>query len=252
MRGAWKRSIFRRPFGAMLGISGVYPRAVIILGAISVSAVSASSSNALVPVSPANFCVTEGTVEELPGHLLSVTVPKMRAYLNALTLQTIEARFTYQGATGSEARLGSGALRRQFGLKLRAQDACNVVYAMWRMAPESKLVVSIKSNPGQDSSAQCGNRGYRNVKPRRDMTVPALRVGDTHVIRAEMNGAEMKVFIDNSTVWEGFLGQDALAFDGPVGIRSDNARLQMQIRVGPVLHAQRGGAPICRSSEESE
>jgi hypothetical protein len=188
----------------------------------------------------------------MPDHLLSVKVPKMRAYLNALTLQAIESRFTYLGSTGNEARLGSGALRQQFGLKLRAQDACNVVYAMWRIAPESRLVVSIKRNAGQHSSAQCGNRGYRNIKPHRGMPLPVLRAGDTHALRAEMNGAELKVFVDNSPVWEGLLEQDALAFDGPVGIRSDNVRLQMQIQTSPVLHAQLGSAPICRSSDASE
>jgi hypothetical protein len=40
-----------------------------------------------------------------------------------------------------------------------------------------------------------------------------------------MDGAEMKVFADNVLVWEGSVVAEALAFDGPVGIRSDNARL---------------------------
>jgi len=204
-------------------------------------------------VARATLCVTEGTIEELPRERLSVSVSKMRAYLNAFTPQLIEAHFTYLGPTGDEARLGSGELRRQFGLKLRAQDACNLVYAMWRIEPESKLVVSVKSNPGQHTSAQCGNRGYRNIKPRRSTPVPALRSGDPHTLRAEMNGAEMKVFADNSLVWEGSVGPDALGFDGPVGIRSDNARLQIELRASQPLRAQPGQALGCRSGgEESE
>ncbi len=227
--------------------------ALLFLGALSFSAASESSGTKLMSVSRANLCVTEGVIEELPGARLSVSVPKMRAYLNALTPQFVEAHFTYLGSTGSEARLGSGELRRQFGLKLRAQDSCNLVYAMWRIEPESKLVVSVKSNPGQHASAQCGNRGYRNIKPRRSAPVPALRSGETHTLRAEMNGAEMKVFVDNSVVWEGSGRPDALAFDGPVGIRSDNARLQIELRAGQPLEAQRGHAPGCRSGgEESE
>jgi hypothetical protein len=95
-------------------------------------------------------------------------------------------------------------MRRQFGLKLRAQDACNLVYAMWRIEPESKLVVSVKSNPGENSSAQCGNRGYQNIKPRRSSPVPTLEPGATHTLHAVMNGAEMQVFADNSLVWDGF------------------------------------------------
>jgi hypothetical protein len=177
----------------------------------------------LVAVTRANLCVTEGTIEELPGGRFKVSVPKMRAYLNAFTPPLVEARFTYLGSTGNEARLGSGELRRQFGLKLRAQDACNLVYAMWRIEPESKLVVSIKSNPGQHTSAECGNRGYRNIKPTHSKPVPVLRSGDSHDLRAEMDGDEMKVFADNQLVWEGLLGPEALSFDGPNGMRSDNA-----------------------------
>jgi hypothetical protein len=217
-----------------------------LLSASTLSAVPQSVQS--MPVSRANLCVTEGTIGELPGRRLSVSVPKMRAYVNAYTQPVAEVRFTYLGSTGNEAPLASGEMRRQFGLKLRAQDACNLVYAMWRIEPESKLVVSVKSNPGEHTSAQCGNRGYQNIKPRRSVPVPTLRSGDTHVLRAQMNGAEMQVFADNSLVWEGSVGQDALTFDGPVGIRSDNARLQIDLRTGKPITAK---APGCRG-EESE
>ena len=205
----------------------------------------------LTSVSRANLCITEGTIEELPPGRLSVSVPKMRAYLNAITAQQVEVHFTYLGSTGNEARLGSGELRRQFGLKLRAQDACNLVYAMWRIEPESKLVVSIKSNRGQHTSAECGNHGYRNIKPQRSKPVPALRTGDTHDLRAEMAGAEMKVFVDNSLVWEGLLGPEALAFDGPVGIRSDNARLEFDLRAQQIPSVATGRGPGCRTGADA-
>ncbi len=165
---------------------------LLVLCTVSLGAASASPGPQLMYVSRSNLCVTEGAIEELPGRGLSVTAPKMRAYLNAFTPQLVEAQFTYLGSTGNEARLGSGELRRQFGLKLRAQDACNLVYAMWHIEPESKLVVSIKSNLGEHTSTQCGNRGYRNIKPRRNASVPVLRFGDVHILRAEMNGEEIE------------------------------------------------------------
>jgi hypothetical protein len=177
----------------------------------------------------------------------------MRAYVNGLTPQVVEADFTYLGSTGNEARLGSGELRRQFGLKLRAQDACNLVYAMWRIEPESKLVVSVKSNPGQHTSAECGNRGYRNIKPGRGRAVPVLRSGSAHTLRAEMNGAGMKVFADNALLWEGSVGAEALRFDGPVGMRSDNVKLQVELRVAQPLRSAAGREVGCRSGPgESE
>jgi hypothetical protein len=203
-----------------------------------------TQSTPLTPISKANLCVTEGTINQQPGQPLSVNVSKMRAYLNANTPPLAEARFTYLGATPNESPLASGEMRRQFGLKLRAEDACNLVYAMWRIEPESKLVVSVKTNPGQHTSEQCGNRGYQNIKPRSSSPVPVLTPGSTHTLRAQMNGAEMEVFADNSLVWEGSVGADVLSFDGPVGLRSDNARLLINFSAGPLTKPQ--ASPGCR------
>jgi hypothetical protein len=228
----------------------IYACVLILLTLLALTQLSHSAASKLTIVPRAKLCVTEGSMERSAGGELIVSVPKMRAYVNAFTSQLVEAHFTFLGSTGNEARLGSGELRRQFGLKLRAQDACNLVYAMWRIEPESKLVVSVKSNPGQHSSAECGNRGYRNIKPRRSTPVPVLRSGDTHDLRAEIKADEMKVFADNQIVWEGSLGPEAVSFDGPVGLRSDNARLQIALRAGLPLEAKRGQAPGCKSGPE--
>lgn len=227
--------------------------AVIFLSGSNLNAGPQNLEARLTPVSKANLCITEGAIEELPGQRLAVNVAKMRGYVNAYTQPVVEVRFTYLGSTENEARLASGEMRRQFGVKLRAQDACNLVYAMWRIEPESKLVVSVKSNPGEHTSAQCGNRGYLNIKPFHSSPVPALVSGEAHTLRAQMNGAEMQVFADSSLVWEGSVGQSALAFDGPVGIRSDNARLQINLLSGPPIKPQSGSSPGCRASgAESE
>jgi hypothetical protein len=63
----------------------------------------------------------------------------------------------------------------------------------------------------------------------------------------------MKVFVDNSLVWEGSVGPDALAFDGPVGIRSDNAHLRIELRARQPLRAQAANGAVCRSgADEAE
>jgi hypothetical protein len=252
-RGVEQELAYNSPRMSLLNRRERFTWALLLLGGLTFPPVSASSGSKLTSVSRAELCVTEGAIEELPGEQLSVSTPKMRAYVNAITPQWVEADFTYLGSTGDEARLGSGELRRQFGLKLRAQDACNLVYAMWRIEPESKLVVSVKSNPGQHASSECGNRGYRNVKARRSAPVPALRPGDAHMLRAEMNGDEMKVFADNVLVWEGSVGPDLQALAGPIGIRSDNARLQIRLLVAKPLPAPAAHAPGCRSgADEAE
>jgi hypothetical protein len=205
------------------------------------------------------LCVTEGALEESPGPglrgtvPLSVNVPKMRAYVNRLTTQTVALNFAYLGPTASQSALGSGELRRQFGLKLRAQDSCNLVYAIWRVEPETSFVVSVKSNPGQRTSAECANRGYRNVKARRHSPVPLLHPGDTHTLCAEMDADFLRVFADGALVWEGALGAEVLTFNGPVGIRSDNVRLRLGLEAGEPAGASPDYAVACKSgSSESE
>ena len=104
----------------------------------------------------------------------------------------------------------------------------------------------MKSNPGEHSSAQCGNRGYQNIKPLHSSPLPSLRSGDTHTLRAEMIGAETRVFADGALVWEGSVGADALGFEGPVGMRSDNARLEINFETGPRTQPS---APGCLGPE---
>jgi hypothetical protein len=179
-------------------------------------------------VDRAQLCVTEGVIGQ-SGDRLAVNVPKMRAYVLEPTGQSVEVRFKYLGPTSKDAPLGSGIMRRQFGFKLHAQDPCNLVYTIWRIEPESKLVVSVKRNPTQHTSAECGNRGYQNIKPRKASPVPRLEAGQSHTLRAEMSGEELRVFVDNRRVWEGSVGADAASLEGPVGIRSDNAQIEFDL-----------------------
>lgn len=198
-----------------------------------------------------SLCVTEGEIKTGSGRTLSVDSSKMRAYVNRWTTDTIEAHFIYLGGTAQESRLGSGEVRRQFGLKLRAQDACNLVYAMWRIDPESKLVVSVKRNAGQTTSSECGNRGYQNIKPRHSAAVPILRSGDSHTLGAELHGKGLRVLVDGAPVWEGDLGPEVTDLEGPVGIRSDNVRLSFDLKTGvsramhpDILHACKSGPGV--------
>jgi hypothetical protein len=181
------------------------------------------------PLTRADLCVTLGTLATLPDNRLSVTDSKMRAFALPSTSPAAELRFTYKGRSAKTAPLGSGQIRRQFGLKLRAQDSCNLVYAMWRIAPRPQLVVSIKRNPGQHIHAQCGTHGYRNVRPDRTTPAPVLRVGSTHSLRADMQGRTLRILIDGDETWLGDLGPQIQSIDGPIGVRSDNVRVDFEI-----------------------
>jgi hypothetical protein len=160
--------------------------------------------------------------------MLSVGVTKMRAIVPA-PAAALEAQFTYLGPTVETSALGSGAVRRQFGLKLRAQDPCNLVYAMWRFEPKLQLVVQVKTNPGEHESSACGNNGYVTVRPELVSSLDAPAVGAPHRLAATIRGKSLQVQVDGVTAWRGDIGGAAVAASGPVGIRSDNVRLTLSL-----------------------
>lgn len=215
----------------LIGRTIVEKACVILALAASAAFSSQNQEPQMLRVNRDMLCVTEGAVDQTPTQKLTVNVSKMRAYVNRNTLQTAEMHFKYLGATENESKLGSGEVRCQFGLKLLAENPCNLVYVMWRIAPESKLLVSVKANPGQQTSAECGNRGYKNIKPQHSSPVPMLQPGAAHTLRAELNGDALRVLADGAVVWVGNIGPEARAFNGPVGLRSDNARLDVELRV---------------------
>ncbi len=182
----------------------------------------------LKPVSLSQFTITEGEVSELDnGHLLiDPNSPKVRGVVNGETAQVAQIRFTYKGQTAVVEPLESGEIREQIGVKLRAQDACNVVYAMWRIAPESEFVVSVKSNPGQSESVECGNNGYTTISPQYVQAPPTLEVGSSHMLDVRLVGEALRVSIDKVLIWEGRIGQ--VSFTGPVGFRTDNAQMEFE------------------------
>ncbi|MCA1664388.1 MAG: serine/threonine protein kinase, partial [Myxococcales bacterium] len=134
-------------------------RAVLVGALLSV----AGHGGELAPVAGDALCVTRGRVAAARAQL-SVDEPKLRAVVPASDGNRAELRFVYRGPTTQTALLGSGALRRQLGLKLRAQDGCNLVYVMWRIEPVPGVVVSVKRNSAARTHAECGNRGYRNLR----------------------------------------------------------------------------------------
>jgi hypothetical protein len=222
-----------------------------VLGAVAAAACFASSAAAaaepLVQVSRDQLCVTDGDVSATgTDGTLSVATPAMRAVVPASTRQDVEAHFVYLGATDPTVSLGSGAVREQFGLKLRAADPCNLVYAMWRFAPTPGVVVQLKSNPDAHDSQTCGNNGYRTIRPSFAVKIHAPPVGQPRRLKAEMEAGLLKVSIDGRLVWQGDV--DGAPADGAVGIRSDNAQLALTL-FAPIGSTPSGAPPPhCRPS----
>ena len=100
----------------------------------------------------------------------------------------------YRGDTETVRALATSGTRRQLGLKLRAENGCNVIYVMWRLDPRPKLEVSVKRNPGATDHEACGAEGYTKVRPTRAWPVPVLAVGDhAHAAGGDLRGRADRV-----------------------------------------------------------
>ena len=213
---------------------------------LSLASVALGASAAARPIARSELCVTLGAVTTtsapLETHLLTES-PKLRAVVGGTTAATATLHFRYLGPTTVTAPLASGAVRTQIGLKLRAQDGCNLIYVMWRLTPEARLVVSVKQNAGRRTHAECGTQGYRTVKSTRAAEPPAVALGEDHALTASLEGTELRVLADERVVWQGDLGPEILVFDGPAGLRTDNGRFELALDAAPGIGRVTGCVP---------
>jgi hypothetical protein len=97
---------------------------------------------------------------------------------------------------------GSDGRAAEVAFKLRAADPCNLLYVMWRLFPEEKIVVSVKRNPGRHTSRECGNAGSRNLNPQLGLPPPPPELGSSHVLSASIAGRTLRVMADGALAWE--------------------------------------------------
>jgi hypothetical protein len=193
------------------------------------------------PIARDTLCVTKGDVKD--G--VSISDPTVRGYARGAGGDAAQLTFTYRGETAKTRELASGEARRQLGLKLRAQDSCNVVYVMWRLDPVPKIDVSVKYNPGMTAHSECGANGYTKVKPFKKTFIPAFEYGKTHTLRAEIVADELSAWIDGKLLWHGRLPDAARTIQGPAGIRSDNVQLDIVELATPSREGE-GESPACK------
>jgi hypothetical protein len=190
------------------------------------------------PIATESLCVTKGAMTDA-----SITEPTMRGYAPGFGGDAAALTFTYRGETFETRELAGGEARRQIGLKLRAQDSCNVVYVMWRLDPKPKLDVSVKFNVHEKTHEECGADGYTKVRPHKKSFVPAFEYGKTHTLRAEIVGDELFAWIDDQLLFQGTLPQTARMIRGPAGVRSDNIKFDLVALAAP---KGEGSAPACK------
>lgn len=181
-------------------------------------------------------CFTQGGAADEDGASILIEDPATRGVVPGTetpmdVLQEATLTFTYLGETEETVPLGSGAIRHQIGVKLRAQDPCNVLYVMWRL-DDRQIAVQVKRNPGEDTSAECGNDGYGTVKYI-STNVPAVAIGEPHTLYARVRNQWVRVYADGVLAWEGSLVTAATPhgadFTGDIGLRTDNASAWMEL-----------------------
>lgn len=222
--------------GAFAACSSVTTLASFVLtGVIAVScrptSVALPEASAFEAV-PANLvCVSAGAIASAANRTFRVDAGGMRAEVAGDRSAAAELPFTYNGPSSVVTPLANGEVRRQIGLKLRAQDTCNVLYVMWHIEPTAGVFVSLKRNVGASKHAECRDGGYTTLQPRIRAEAPAVVAGAAHVLRAEIDAGDLVVSADGAVVWRGELPPAALAIVGPVGIRTDNGAFDVELRV---------------------
>jgi len=209
-------------------------RAALALAAltVTVTAVSASAKPPIyAPIGLTGLEVTEGSITPAgPKSTLHTADPAMRATAleGGIHAQSAQVWFRYQGESTTTIPLGSGLIRRQIGLKLRAADPCNLVYVMWHQYPDNAIEVQVKSNPGMTTSAECGNNGYTEIA-----TIP-VAAGDgtadhnvhrlaVRTRRTATGDLAMRIYKDTALLRRLTIPAALTAgMEGPIGVRTDN------------------------------
>jgi len=209
------------------------------LAALAATPTFGASSAHLTNVPRSAMQVTEGALATY-GHQGQVRTrdAAMRAVVRDHGHHADRARLSFQllGPSTTTSALGSGIVRQQIGLKMLAADPCNLVYVMWHSAPTQAIEIQVKSNPGETTSAQCGNGGYNTIA-QIPLTMPISPL-KSHALEARVrpagNGAAyLAVFADRVMVWEGALPAQLVAnLSGPAGVRSDNGDYVFRLSTG--------------------
>ncbi len=203
---------------------------------------TAAATHASTSPATSKLCVSAGKLRlaEAKGGLMLIDSPGVRATLVGSSSRAHRGTltFTYRGPSKVTEPLANGEVRRQIGLKLRAKDTCNVVYAMWHIEPTHGVFVSVKSNPGMSRHEQCGDRGYRNLKSSASSS-PNVVVTDRteHTLVATLSGPSdrhLHVEADGVVAFDDDLPANVIegpsAFEGPFGLRSDNGVFDATLR----------------------
>lgn len=180
-------------------------------------------------IKPGDVCVTNGAVEKDPSGKFVINSSSSRAVVRGTDDSAAAIKFEYLGPSATESKLASGVVRRQLGIKLRAEDSCNVIYVMWGIEPQPGLIISMKVNEGKASHKECGVKGYKLVPSTFEKAIAPIEVGKPRTLAANLDEkGKLTVRVDGEVAWEGQTFPTANDMYGYTGVRTDNVRMRFE------------------------
>jgi hypothetical protein len=185
----------------------------------------------LTQVNFSDLNITSGAITELEPTNLSINEPVTRATLKTCNAQVACVQFRHLGPTSRIVQSGNGQEFHQIGLKLRSLNPCNLIYVMWRIKPQPKLIILLKRNPERSTSAECGNRGYTTLA---EIPFQPFLVGQFNELMACVQThpdgqGEVRCWVNWQEVLQAPVSSDVLqAVNGPPGIRTDNGQYHLR------------------------
>lgn len=166
--------------------------------------------------------ISEGEVSGFPT--FTIDSPKVRTTIPHTEGTHATLVYTVEGNSSIQEPLQSGEMRHQIGLKLLAQNSCNVVYVMRH---EASINISVKLNPLDTLSQECQDRGYFNIP-----STPSALIGNyQHTLEAYIDMHTLIItVIDDGRVITAQLPPNTAVLRGNIGFRSDNVKASLSIK----------------------
>ncbi len=186
------------------------------------------------PLSDLQITSGQDRTRLLGSGLIEVKAPVFRATSRSSVSTASQLSFAYREALPNPEPTEGGQVRIQVGQKLMSKDPCNLIYVMWRLFPQERIVVSVKRHSGS-TSAECGGQGYTNVA---SIAVPAdlsARSGSYRDLQSVYDPSTrlLSVQINGREIWEGSLPTKLVrGLSGPVGVRADNGHFRFRFYSG--------------------
>ena len=196
----------------------------IMIFLVFLGVLSCSSEHKQAPVNALD--INSGDAEQLANNLYQTKSSTFRTAIKNNASDSLHVFFDYLGPTVQIATLGSGLIRFQFGIYLRAQNQCNLLYVMLHIDTPNSIEVERKSNPGMSTHEECANNGYTTLKPSLTHALPHdITAGNGVDFDTQIDSNVLSVFIDGTLVWQGDIPEDTAGENTSAGIRSDNVNI---------------------------